>query len=134
MTEFGKTFCPECGAGNGLGAPFCAACGLTLIRPGMAARPVDDEDEDEAPRRPLKKPARSAEDAVQNEAPRPMKKPAAQRPIDDDDEAPRRSSKKPVSRRDDDDDAAGEDPTESMRDNTLLNMLFHVGVSIWAML
>lgn len=135
MTEFGKTICPECGAGNGLGAPHCAACGLTLIRPGMAARPVDDDDEDEAPRRPLKKPARPAEEGVQKEAPRPTKKPAAKRPIDDDDEedeAPRRSSKKPVSRRDDDEDE--QDEPESMRDNTLLNMLFPVGVSIWAML
>jgi ribosomal protein L40E len=136
MTEFGKTICPECGAGNGLGAPRCAACGLTLMRPGMAARPVDDDDEDEAPRRPLKKPARPAEDAVQKETPRPTKKPAPKRPIDDDyddeDEAPRRPSKKPISRRDDDD--AEEDEPESMRDNTLLNMLFPVGVSIWAML
>jgi ribosomal protein L40E len=135
MTEFGKTICPECGAGNGLGAPHCVACGLTLIRPGMAARPIDDDEEDEAPRRPLKKPARPADERVQKDPSRPTKKPAAKRPIDEDeeDEAPRRSSKKPVSRRDDDADAAQDEP-QSMRDNTLLNMLFPVGVSIWAML
>jgi ribosomal protein L40E len=128
MTDFGKTICPECSAGNGLGAPFCAACGLTLVRPGMAARPADDdEDDDDAPRQPVKKPARPPQDAVQKGVPK--KKPAP-RPLDDDeDDAPRQPVKKKPRREEEPD----EEP-ESMRDNTLLNMLFPVGVSIWAML
>ncbi len=126
MTDFGKTLCPECGAGNGLGAPFCAACGLTLVCPGMAARPVDDDDEDEAPRQPVRKPARQPQDAMQKGVPK--KKPAP-RPIDDEDDEPRPVKKK--SRREEEET---DDEPENIRDSTLLNMLFPVGVSIWAML
>jgi ribosomal protein L40E len=129
MTEFGKTICRQCGAGNGLGAPFCAECGLTLVRRGMAARPVDDDDEDDVPRQPVKKPARPPQDAVQKGLP---KKPAP-RPVDDDedDEAPRQPAKKKLRPREEEEP---DDAPERMRDNTLLNMLFPVGVSIWAML
>jgi hypothetical protein len=126
MTEYGRTICPECGAGNGLGAPFCAACGLTLIRAGMAARPADD-DEDEPPRRPVKKPARPAQDAVQKEAPK--KKPAL-RPIDDDDDPPRRPIKKQLRPRDEDD---GDPQEKNLRESTGLNLLAPVGGSIWGL-
>jgi hypothetical protein len=90
------------------------------------ARPVDDEDDE--PRRPAKKPVRD-EDAVQKGA--PAKKPA-RRPVDEEDdyeEEEERRPRKKVSRRDEDVD---EEPA-SLRDNTLLNMLFPVGVSIWAL-
>jgi hypothetical protein len=128
MTEFGTTICPQCGAGNGLGAPFCATCGLTLVRRGMAARPVDADDDDEALRQPAKKPARPPQDAMQKGLPK--KKPAP-RPIDDDEEdEPRRLVKKKRQR----EEEQADDEPESLRDSTLLNMLFPVGVSIWAML
>src|SRR5207237_94925 len=118
-------------------------CGTKLLRAGLAARPVDDDEDDEPPRKPVRKPA---PDAVQKGVP-PKKKPAA-RPLDGEDDAPprkpakkvsrddeddRRPAKKKVSHRDDEDeDEEVEEPT-SLRDNTLLNMLFPVGVSIWAM-
>jgi hypothetical protein len=121
-----KLTCPRCGAVNGLGAPWCHTCGATLSRVGFAARPVDDDEDDE---------------------PRPAKKkPAPRRDDDDDDDEPRRPAKKPVSRRDDDYDddeprrpakkkprQDEEEESESLRDNPILNMFFPVGVSIWAM-
>jgi hypothetical protein len=126
MTAYRNTTCPDCGAGNGPGAPFCAACGKTLRHAGFAARPVDD-DEDDAPR-PPRKPARPTDDALRTGNPLPKKKPT--RPIDDDDdeEEVRRPVKKKV-RRDDEEPAE----PESLRDNTVLNMFFPVGVSLWAL-
>lgn len=143
MNDYGKTACPECGAVNGPGAPRCHSCGITLLRAGFAARPIDDDDEDEPPRKPVKKPA---PDAVQKGVP-PKRKPA---PVDDEDEEERRPTKK-VSRRDEDfedeeerrpakkrrrdedDDVEIEEPAESIRDNPLLNMFFPVGVPLLAM-
>jgi hypothetical protein len=120
MSDDGNTLCPECGGR----APFCAACGRCVLSPGFAAR--DDDDDDEPPRRPVKKPARSDE-GVRSGAP-PKKK----RPIDDEeeDDEPRRRVKK--KRRRDEDDEPDEEP-ENLRDNTLLNMIFPVGVSVFAM-
>jgi hypothetical protein len=93
----------------------------------------DDDDEPETPRKPLKKPARPADDAVRKEAPRPMKKPAPRPPIDNDDETeadvPRRT-KKTVRRRDEDDDQEEE---KSLREHTGLNLLAPVGGSVWGL-
>ena len=91
MSEYGKTICPECGAGNGLGAPF-RGVRPDADAPGMAARPADDDaEEDDAPRRPVKKPVRPPQDAVQKGLPK--QKPAA-RPVDDDGAGPKQPVKK----------------------------------------
>ncbi len=138
MNEYTKIICPDCGAVNGPGAPACHTCGTGLVRGGFAAR--RDDDEDDEPRRPAKKPARP-DDAVKKGSPPPKKRPVdddeddePRRPAkkrrdddDEDDDEPRRPSKK--SRRDEDED---EEP-ESLRDNTILNMFFPVGVNLWAM-
>ena len=60
----------------------------------------------------------------------PKKKPAP-RPIDDDEEDKPRQPVKKKRRREEE---QADDEPESLRDSTLLNMLFPVGVSIWAML
>jgi hypothetical protein len=127
MTENDRTIrCPDCGAANGPGAFRCVGCGAALGRGGMAARPVDDDDDE--PRRPIKKPARPGPDAVRKGAP-PAKKPA--RPVDDEDDEPRRTVKKKVRRPADEDEA--DDEPESIRDNPILNLFFPVGVSLWAL-
>jgi hypothetical protein len=153
MNDHLRTLCPKCGARNGPGAPFCAACGKTLLRAGYAARPAEDDEDDEE-RRPVKKvpsdavqkgaPKKGPSDAVQKGAP---KKPAS-KPVDDEDEEdePRRPVKKasrPVDEDDDDEprpakkkarrEEEEEEEEASIRDNPLLNMLFPVGTSIWAM-
>src|SRR4051794_34604519 len=111
MTDYRQTACPACGAGNGPGAPFCAACGRALRRPGFAAarRPVDDEDDDEDTRRPARKPAPKT----------------SKRPVDDDydEEDDRPISKKKARRNEDADDEP------SIRDNAILNLFFPVGVN-----
>jgi ribosomal protein L40E len=136
MSAFGKKTCPECGAGNGPGAPFCASCGKVLLRLGSFARPVDDdddEDEDEAPR-PAKKPGKAPEGAVQKGA--PLKKPV-KKPVDDEDEEEeevrRPPAKKPVKKRAADEDEEDDEEPQSMRENTALNLLAPVGGSVWGL-
>src|SRR5262249_27568820 len=126
MTAYGKSTCPACGAGNGPAAPFCAACGKTLIRPGFAARPADDDEDDDEPRRPVRKPAAAA---GRKGAPPPKKNPAA-RPVDDEEEEEERkpAKKKPARR-----DQEPEEETESARDSTALNLLAPVGGSLWGL-
>lgn len=87
-----------------------------------------NDDDDDAPPRPARKPG---SDAVQKGNPLPKKKPARPVDADDDEEEVRRPVKKKVRPRDDEDEP--DDEPDSLRDNTLLNMLFPVGVSLWAL-
>lgn len=125
MNVWKNTCCPQCGAVNVLGALMCHACGKTLRRAGFGARPMDDDD-DEPPRKPAKKPARPIDDDEDEEERRPAKK-VSRRDDYDEDEEDRRPVKKKRRRRDE------EEEEESIRDNAVLNMFLPVGVSIWAM-
>jgi hypothetical protein len=127
MSEYAKTVCPECGSSNGPGAPFCAGCGMTLLRAGFAARPVDDHRDDDRPRVPKKKPA---PDTMKKGLPPPKKKP----PVDEDeDEEERRPVKKKVRRRDEDEEEPEQEEEGSLRESTMLNLLAPVGGSVWGL-